>query len=748
MSLPARALRADNDGVDKSIIPHWGAISGELKLRPQWVVYKLEQRDGKQTKVPYQARDPKTRAQADNPITWGTFEQAVAAVEAGQAEGIGFVFSESDPYFGIDLDKCIDATTGEIEPWAFDIFKKFNTYAERSQSGTGLHLIGKGKLPPAGRRKGTLEMYDSGRFFVMTGDVYGPLQPIRNRQEQLDELHAQTFGKAEPVAPTSRPAGTLQLDDQELINKAISSKNGAAFARLWLGDTAGYTSQSEADLALCSKLYFWTGGDSARVDSLFRQSRLMRPKWDEMRGAMTYGQTTILEAVAGGGDVYTPRDTVESASNSRNTVVDEVEMMQRGSASKNHNTASNSKNAVSNDLDLMQSPLHQKLKWGQTKRPRTPEWAVYHLLQDNAENSLGGEPGVGKSWITAELAVSIATGTPFLGRRTKQGPVMFINFDDSEALPRTWAERACRARGYEFDDLPIYYWEPDPDKEYPPAGLLTGYVFDFLKEAATEIQPRLIIVDAFSTAFPGKDGNKAQDVVEVFEKLRQLRTAAGGACMLLVDHTPKPVMLESKRRGISGSQQKHARTRSVHIVSKIEPAQVNGADVLEWHVHKMNAAPYQAPFAVKRHVDTQRNTAWFEVDKLPEQERAPKENRAAEVALLIIQSRAGKQVERQELIGEVASKTNIGGRTIIKAIAEEVEGHPNVIVGTLPGRGNPKAYRWHGVTPDDSQDDLMQEDVLMQTPLHQNESVLDDKKSFDELMQLVIEEEAIDEGTL
>ncbi|MCH7661511.1 MAG: SUMF1/EgtB/PvdO family nonheme iron enzyme, partial [Euryarchaeota archaeon] len=79
------------------------------------------------------------------------------------------------------------------------------------------------------------------------------------------------------------------------------ARNGAKFTQLydtgsWEG--AGYPSQSEADLALASQLVFWTGGNTAVVDRLFRGSGLMRPKWDESHGERTYGQMTISKALA------------------------------------------------------------------------------------------------------------------------------------------------------------------------------------------------------------------------------------------------------------------------------------------------------------------------------------------------------------------------------------------------------------------------------------------------------------------
>ena len=91
----------------------------------------------------------------------------------------------------------------------------------------------------------------------------------------------------------------------------MAAKNGAKFAALWNGDFTGYPSQSEADQALCHHLVFYTGRDSVRMDSLFRQSGLYRQKWDEKRRSdgHTYGQRMVQNSVGNCTEVYTPKAT-------------------------------------------------------------------------------------------------------------------------------------------------------------------------------------------------------------------------------------------------------------------------------------------------------------------------------------------------------------------------------------------------------------------------------------------------------
>ena len=67
-----------------------------------------------------------------------------------------------------------------------------------------------------------------------------------------------------------------------------------------------YPSQSEADMALCMKLAFWSGKDKEQMDRIFRTSGLFREKWDQKHHAdgATYGEETIDRAVENTDSVY------------------------------------------------------------------------------------------------------------------------------------------------------------------------------------------------------------------------------------------------------------------------------------------------------------------------------------------------------------------------------------------------------------------------------------------------------------
>ena len=143
-------------------------IPEELTERSQWVCWRYEERDDDTTKVPYTVTG--YRASSTNPDDWSSFGDVLAAYELGNYDGIGFVFSEDDPYAGIDLDKCRDPETGDVEPWAREILKRVcDGHVEISPSGTGIHIIVEATVRDGGMRRGPIEMYSRDRFFTITG---------------------------------------------------------------------------------------------------------------------------------------------------------------------------------------------------------------------------------------------------------------------------------------------------------------------------------------------------------------------------------------------------------------------------------------------------------------------------------------------------------------------------------------------------------------------------------------------------
>ena len=251
------------------------SLPAELRARRQWVIWRLETRGGKPTKVPYQATRGETKASVTDPTTWSSYEQAAEAAQ--DADGCGYIFTAADEFAGIDLDACVDER-GEMLPSAAAIVERLDSYTERSPSGRGVHIIVKAQLHGDRHRTsntswgGVFEAYHRGRFFTVTGHGSGT---INQRQEQLDALMSEML-PAPPPRKRSTPStnGHVDDDDAGLLRRVFAAQNGTKLEALFRGDVSAYSGDaSAADLALCSMLAFWTD-DPDHLDALFRHPGL------------------------------------------------------------------------------------------------------------------------------------------------------------------------------------------------------------------------------------------------------------------------------------------------------------------------------------------------------------------------------------------------------------------------------------------------------------------------------------------
>ena len=207
-------------------------VPDELRAVPQWVAWKYITRKNKLTKCPINPHTGKMASSTD-PATWATFEKAMTAFQGNRTlAGVGFVFAESDPYCGIDLDNCLDED-GRPKEWAEPIIKNFGSYIETSPSGHGVKIFIRASKPGDRCRTsygdGEIELYDGKRFFTCTGNAFESSVGIEDKQSQLDELYRDIFEDPTkslitestiPVPPTRPQAPTAEL-------VAVTASNGS-----------------------------------------------------------------------------------------------------------------------------------------------------------------------------------------------------------------------------------------------------------------------------------------------------------------------------------------------------------------------------------------------------------------------------------------------------------------------------------------------------------------------------------------
>ena len=264
-------------------------IPDELKKLDQWVLWRYETRDDAPTKIPYNSKNQQ-RASTTDSRTWSGFSTVCDLITQHPSTyaGIGFVFSADDPYVGIDFDDCLE--DGKLKSWAHELVKLvFPTYTEISPSGNGIKMwLRAEKNRPENRTSvddGGIEIYNQGRYFTVTGKLFGEATTVAQDQAGLDQLMQKVWGNPKPKTTPQRKPQARNLDDSKLLDIAMKDDK---FSALWFGNwesntdsyNTNYASQSEADLALCSKLAFYWGRDFNAIDRMFQQSGLYRSKWD------------------------------------------------------------------------------------------------------------------------------------------------------------------------------------------------------------------------------------------------------------------------------------------------------------------------------------------------------------------------------------------------------------------------------------------------------------------------------------
>ena len=274
-------------------------IPDELKLWPQWVLWKLlppTKPGGKPRKLLCDARTRKA-ASATDPETWTDFETARAALElySNEFAGLGFVLTEADPFCIGDIDHCRHES-GVLMPAAAGYVEMADTYTEVSQSGEGVHFIGKAKKCGnvcKDSRKG-VELYQTGRYFALTGHhVPGTPTTIEDRQEEFQRLEELWFTAKSPTPREAKSAGRSLIGDNsgaksdaDLLDTAYRATNGEKIKALYHGDLGGYPTESEARMALLCLLAFYTqgegGGGVAQLERLYRQSSRDQEKSDRL----------------------------------------------------------------------------------------------------------------------------------------------------------------------------------------------------------------------------------------------------------------------------------------------------------------------------------------------------------------------------------------------------------------------------------------------------------------------------------
>lgn len=320
----------DRNHHPSAIHPVIANIPAELQELRQWVLWKYIWKADRNTgrgewaKIPMQANS--TPAKSNDPSTWSTFKDALSAWNGAKSsfDGLGFMFTPESGIVGVDIDNCVEPdANGDLKAnrIATRAIELLDSYTELSPSGTGVHILVRANIAEAVKDAKTgIEIYRQGRYFTVTGSVWSDFLPVEERTAQLQRIINGIRPVKNSEAVQRFDHAPLSVDDR--LKKAFAASNGQSIARLFHGDISDYANdRSDADLALCSKLAFWCEGDEGKLDAMFRQSRLMRDKWDEKHSSdgRTYGRMTLEKALSGCREFYDPSRRVQQGASVKTT---------------------------------------------------------------------------------------------------------------------------------------------------------------------------------------------------------------------------------------------------------------------------------------------------------------------------------------------------------------------------------------------------------------------------------------------
>jgi hypothetical protein len=492
-------------------VPHNGVPTcmEPFKDASRWVLWRLEERKGKLTKPPYRATDSSRPAKSNDPSTWATYAEAVAAAEVSNS-GIGLMLSPADDDFRIvafDLDDCRDPENGEAARWAQELIDEANSYTEITPSGTGFRIIGIGgthklhtTLPrPDG---GHVEVFSqSNRYITISGDhVDGTPEDLNNiddlilrhkkeRDQPKQKTTSSTMVPQRSKVPTPRLRALVEDGDDKHGKRILEGDRSEQFHHAvgWLKDK-GWSFDD-----IVAYLQQYPDGIAAKYKGRIEQE--VQRSFDKCEAKQ-------------------PERPVESSDLPRLYSFEELE-----------------------------------------NRP-LPMFMIEDILPMKGVAIIAGPSGAMKSFLMIYLTLMVASGTKLDTKNVRQAGVLYMINEGQGGFPLR-IRAALTHHGIKMPtDFRIAETTPDLMREQS--------LEPFIKAVeALDYIPRLIVIDTFSKASIGGDDNNTSDMALAINTAEELARRFD-ALVVLIDHEGK-----DPKKGVRGAYSKYANAEMVGRVKKI-----------------------------------------------------------------------------------------------------------------------------------------------------------------------------------
>lgn len=461
----------------------------------RWLVHRK--------KVPYYVSGFPRSGALDSPedlIRMGTFEQALAAMQAGAYDGLGFALGGG--WQGVDLDKVDENGLSAV-------VSDLPGYVERSPSGKGWHAIGYGApFETMGSNGSGIEAYSGRRFFTVTGDegrgaptclagfVCGRLEPLRRRP-------------CDATSTPSAPLGDATVAHWEGLASALQAIPASCSRDEWIrvgmalkvqGEASG---QTERALGMWRK---WSEGDPKKYPG----DKGIAQQWTSFRGdkAGAVGPASVFHLAEQRYGWVRPQPDASA-------------MFTAISPSPSHEPAPRALSYVFAD-DL-------------PKEFQATDELIQGLLTVGDCSLWYGDSNAGKTFALLDAACAVARGVPWMGKQTEPGLVIYLAAESpSSVRSRVQAyqmHHAVRVPSLVIVQSPIDLYDGDAD---------TDSIISLVRDLETQTgNPcRLVIGDTLARLSAGANENAGQDMGMVIRRVDRIRTECQ-AHVALIHHGGK-----------------------------------------------------------------------------------------------------------------------------------------------------------------------------------------------------------------
>jgi hypothetical protein len=441
--------------------------------RPQWCIWRWTQKpDGSWQKPPFIAAQPDRHASTKDPSTWSDYGAALAAVQAGRADGLSYVLTEKDPFAAVDLDHCRDPSTYSIDVWAqnfLDVGR--HSYSEVTPSGAGCRIWGLANGDSL-QRKFTFEIDGkqiaaelfrrTNKALTITGAKLNTIRELTNVDRLID--WALVWGERRKAAATAAaPANGHSFESsgssygveqiEEIVRTgAPAGANRSDVFHTVVGHYVGCGWGVEQIFAHLQQHPEGIGSRYLAEDRLHGEIARSASKYNG-------GALPLFETGGWAGNGWEAKAPQQS----------EPELKEKPLQPDPEPDEADPE--LDNDLDPGEEPdedppapadLPPLYAHGDPDPRPIKAWLIKHLIPAVGHGLLSGQWGAGKTFVVFDLAAALGTGQPFLGHTVKrQCGVLLIAAEGADEV-RLRLDAVVREKCGGLSRAPFRWYETAP----------------------------------------------------------------------------------------------------------------------------------------------------------------------------------------------------------------------------------------------------------------------------------------------